>query len=88
MDQAALAHQSVLRHQRECGEDSNLDRRVGVRAVANVRKRLELETSLYQILQILSVTLFEKVPILRALEASDFRSDLLEDRNQLILFNF
>jgi hypothetical protein len=30
----------------------------------------------------------EKVPILRALEASDFHSDLLEDRNQLILFNF
>jgi hypothetical protein len=56
--------------------------------VAIVRKRLGLQASLYQILQILSVTLFEKVPILRALEASDFHSDLLEDRNQLILFNF
>jgi IS4 transposase len=56
--------------------------------VAIVRKRLGLQASLYQILQILSVTLFEKVPILRALEASDFQSDLLEDRNQLILFNF
>ena len=56
--------------------------------VAIVRKRLGLQVSLYQILQILSVTLFEKVPILRALEASDFQSNLLEDRNQLILFNF
>ena len=55
--------------------------------VAIVRKRLGLQASLYQILQILSVMLFEKVPILRALEASDFRSDL-PDRNQLILFNF
>ena len=36
--------------------------------VAIVRKRLGLRASLYQILQILSVTLFEKVPILRALE--------------------
>jgi transposase len=36
--------------------------------VAIVRKRLGLEASLYQILQILSVTLFEKTPILRALE--------------------
>src|SRR5450756_1388114 len=35
--------------------------------VAIVRKRLGLEASLYQILQILSVTLFEKTPILRAL---------------------
>ena len=56
--------------------------------VAIVRKRLGLQASLYQILQILSVTLFENVPILRALDASDFQNDLLEDRNQLILFNF
>ena len=39
--------------------------------VAIVRKRLGLEASLYQILQILSVTLFEKTPILQALQASD-----------------
>lgn len=56
--------------------------------VAIVRKRLGLQASLYQILQILSITLFEKVPILRALEASDSQSDLLEDPNQLILFDF
>jgi Domain of unknown function (DUF4372)/Transposase DDE domain len=56
--------------------------------VAIVRKRLGLRASLYQILQILSVTLFEKVPVLRALEASSFQDDLLEDPNQLILFNF
>jgi hypothetical protein len=56
--------------------------------VAIVRKRLGLEASLYQILQILSVTLFEKVPILQALEAPDFQDDLVADRNQLILFDF
>ena len=39
--------------------------------VAIVRKRLALDASLYQILQILSVTLFEKTPILQALQASD-----------------
>lgn len=56
--------------------------------VAIVRKRLELRASLYQILQILSVTLFEKVPILQALEAYSSQDNLLEDPNQLILFNF
>jgi hypothetical protein len=56
--------------------------------VAIVRKRLGLEASLYQILQILSLTLFEKLPILQALEAPDYQSDLLPDRNQLILFDF
>ena len=56
--------------------------------VAIIRKRLGLQASLYQILQILSVTLFEKVPLLQALEASDYQDNLLADRNQLILFDF
>jgi hypothetical protein len=56
--------------------------------VAIVRKRLGREASLYQILQILSVTLFEKTPILRALQASDFDNDLADSGNQLILFDF
>ena len=56
--------------------------------VAILRKRLGLEASLYQILQILSLTLFEKVPILQALEASDSQENLVNDRNQLILFDF
>jgi hypothetical protein len=56
--------------------------------VAIVRKRLGLEASLYQILQILSVTLFEKTPILQALQASDSENDLPDSGNQLILFDF
>jgi hypothetical protein len=56
--------------------------------VAILRKRLGLEASLYQILQILSLTLFEKVPILQALEASDSQENSVTDPNQLILFNF
>ncbi len=56
--------------------------------VAIVRKRLGLEVSLYQILQILSVTLFEKTPILQALQACDSDSNLVDIGNQLILFNF
>ena len=56
--------------------------------VAIVRKRLVLEASLYQILQILSVTLFEKTPILQALQASDSQEDLTGPGNQLILFDF
>jgi hypothetical protein len=54
--------------------------------VAIVRKRLGLEASLYQILQILSVTLFEKTPILQALHPPDYQEDLLSSANQLILF--
>ena len=56
--------------------------------VAIVRKRLILEASLYQILQILSVTLFEKTPILQALQASDSQEESADPSNQLILFDF
>jgi hypothetical protein len=54
--------------------------------VAIVRKRLALEASLYQILQILSVTLFEKPPILQALQSIHSPSDLPDSSNQLNLF--
>ena len=55
--------------------------------VAIVRKRLGIEGSLYQILQILSLTLFEKTPILQALQPSDSDNDLGGNGNQLNLFD-
>ena len=55
--------------------------------VAIVRKRLGLQASLYQILQILSVTLLEKTPISQAFERSDSQDFLLVNPNQLILFD-
>ena len=55
--------------------------------VAVIRKRLHLEASLYQILQILSVTLFEKTPILQALQPPDSEEHLPSTANQLILFS-
>lgn len=56
--------------------------------VAIVRKRLGLEASLYQILQILSLTLSEKMPILCALQTIEEDANCAENVNQLILFEF
>jgi len=55
--------------------------------LAIVRKRLGLELSLYPISQILSVTLFEKVPILQALSQSQSLDQTSVLCNQLDLFN-
>ena len=55
--------------------------------VAIVRKRLGLDASLYQILQILSLSLFEKMPILQALQPSEFDLDFIDPSKQLILFD-
>ena len=55
--------------------------------VAIVKKRLGLDQSLYTILQILSVTLFEKTPILQALSGSRCENHADQNDNQLNLFN-
>lgn len=56
--------------------------------VAILKKRLVLDATLYQILQILSVTLFEKTPILQALDHQDSQDKSLPFSNQLNLWNF
>jgi hypothetical protein len=56
--------------------------------VAIVKKRLGLDRDLYTLLHILSVTLFEKVPLSQVLTAPTYRSELDPSRNQLSLFNF
>lgn len=55
--------------------------------VAIVKKRLGLEPSLYTILQILSVSLFEKTPILEALSSVEYKIDEGDSCNQLELFD-
>jgi hypothetical protein len=55
--------------------------------VAIVKKQLHLERSLYTILQILSVTLFEKTPILQALSSIDYEDQGGQFHNQLNLFD-
>jgi hypothetical protein len=54
--------------------------------VAIVKKRLHLTASLYKILQITSVTVFEKTPLLLAFSAINLQEDDLDLANQLNLF--
>lgn len=56
--------------------------------IAIIKKRLGLEQSLYTILQILSVGLFEKTPILQVFSGHDDTDQSDEGCNQLELFNF
>ena len=55
--------------------------------VAIVKKRLRLEASLYTILQILSVSLFEKTPLDQALAVSRALGIAGDPGNQLNLFD-
>jgi hypothetical protein len=56
--------------------------------IAIVKKELQLEASLYTCLQILSVSIFEKTPLVRALQTDESQSQQLPVANQLNLFMF
>ncbi|MDY6990695.1 MAG: IS4 family transposase [Thermodesulfobacteriota bacterium] len=53
--------------------------------VAIMKKRLKLDLSLYTILQILSISLFEKKPILQAFTRPSYRTEIATDCIQLNL---
>lgn len=54
--------------------------------VAIVNKRLGSELSLYTILQILSVSIFEKTPLVELLSQADYQISQSPSPNQLLLF--
>jgi len=54
--------------------------------VAIIKKRLKLDLSLYTILQIFSITLFEKMPVLQALTETDYKTKITSGHIQLNLF--
>ena len=55
--------------------------------VAIIKKELDLDSSLSEILQILSIILFEKVPITAVLTKNMSQNKNLQFHNQLLLFN-
>jgi len=55
--------------------------------VAIIKKRMRIELSLYTILQIFSVSLFEKMPILKAFTESNYKNKTTTGHIQLNLFD-
>lgn len=55
--------------------------------VAIIRKRLNLEISLYTMLQILSITVFNKTPLSQLFEITSYKEAIDEDDRQLKLFD-
>ena len=54
--------------------------------VAIIKKRMKLDLSLYTILQIFSITLFEKMPILQVLTEIEYKNKITNGHIQLNLF--
>jgi hypothetical protein len=54
--------------------------------IAIIKKRMKIDLSLYTILQIFSITLFEKMPILQVLTETDYKNKITSGHIQLNLF--
>ena len=65
MDQTTSAHKAVLRNLGERSEDPNMNGSFMSVPVVIIKKRLNLDASLYTLLQIFLITLFEKIPLSR-----------------------
>jgi len=55
--------------------------------VAIMKKKLKLEQELYTILQILSISIFEKVPVNQLFENDNYKNNKNSDYNQLKMFD-
>jgi len=56
--------------------------------IAIVKKELQIDASLYTLLQILSVSIFEKNQLQQALQGAAYIPEQCSAANQLNLFNF
>jgi hypothetical protein len=55
--------------------------------LAIIKKKLKIEHSLYTFLQLVGISIFEKIPIISMFSENDYTNDSDRTDNQLFLFN-
>ena len=86
VDQATSTHQVILWHIEERGQESDMDCGDGVRAGGGGQEATgHLGRPLHNF-AVLSLTLFEKMPIFKLFSATGYNLSNVESSNQLILF--
>lgn len=87
LHQTAPVHQNLLRDKRECCKTQIWIAICVYLLVAITKKRLNIEQSLYTILQILSVSVFEKMPLLQAFQSTGYSNGGGDVRNRFSLWD-
>ena len=83
----ASADQGVLRRVRECGQNTNMDCYLRLRPGCNHQEAVEPGAKSLYNFTIISVTLFEKIPLLQALADTEVQEENTIINNQMNLFN-
>jgi hypothetical protein len=87
MNQTASADQTVLRHHRECGQDSNMDRHHRLRLGCHREKTPQYRGFAIYHPTVLSLTLFEKTPLDQLLKNTEIEMTTQQNNTQMNLFN-
>ena len=87
MDKTAFTNQGILWYIRKRSKDTNMDSYFDACAYCIGKKRRNLDITLYTFLQILSVSIFEKVDILQLITNSAGTIEVDYTCNQLNLFD-
>jgi hypothetical protein len=87
MDQATPADKAVLRHQPQCRQDADIDRRERLRPRGRRQKTTAPQRDLYTLLQILSLSLFEKMPVLQVFSQAEHKTEIYPDHIQMSLLD-
>ena len=86
MDQIASSNKGFLWYIGKCGQDSNLGCNISLCSGSHNKETAQISLTLYTILQIFSITFFEKMPILQALTEIDCKNKITSGHIQLNLF--
>jgi hypothetical protein len=86
MDQTTSSNKSFLWDIGKCGQDSNLDCNVCVCSGSQNKETVKIRLEFLYNLQIFSITLFEKMPILQALTETYYKNKITSGHIQLNLF--
>ena len=82
-----LRIKAFLLNIRECGQNTNMDCYLRLRAGCNYQKAIESRAKPQHNFTIVSVTLFEKISLLQALTDVDVMEENTDTNNQLNLFD-
>jgi hypothetical protein len=87
MNQATFANQSILWYLKKCSKNSDMDSNFYVCACGHHKETAKFGSQFLNNLQILSVTVFEQLPIRQVVTNFDYKSLDEESHNRLLLFD-
>jgi len=87
VDKTASEDKILSGHNKKCGQDPDMDSHYRMYDHYDSEKGLKIERSIYKILQVLSINIFDKDPIYQLFRKTNLQNFQERDYNQLKMFD-